>query len=274
MRQANAGSPRQVFGAMLGYYRSNAGLSPEQLGARIFLSGSQIRKIEAGRRTATRSLATACEGIPELGCNGALTELYDQLSEFLKQHAYPGWFEEWPDKETLASRLRTFQPMVVPGLLQTEAYARAILSTKIGMTADELDVTVGARMERQQILTRGKPPEFWGIVDEAVLCRPVGDSEVMRGQMRFLAEAARLPHVVIQVIPLAAGAHEGLRGAGFIVADFDESPAIAYQDTATTGQIVEEAAEVSLLAVTWDTLRLEALPRAASINLIEEAAEQ
>jgi transcriptional regulator with XRE-family HTH domain len=274
MRQTNAGSPRQVFGAMLGYYRSSAGLSPEQLGARIFLSGSQIRKIEAGRRTATRSLATACEGIPELGCNGALTELYDQLSEFLKQHAYPGWFEEWPDKEILASRLRSFEPMLIPGLLQTEAYARAILSTKVGMTAEDLDEAVAARTERQQILTMGKPPEFWGILDEAVLRRPVGTPAVMRGQMRFLAEAARLPHVVIQVIPLTAGAHEGLRGAGFIVADFDDASPIAYQDTATAGQIIDEPSQISSLAVTWDTLRLEALPQAASINLIEEAAEQ
>ena len=84
MKQATAESPRLVFGAMLAYYRSHAGMSPEQLGARVFLSGSQIRKIEAGTRTPTEELARACEGIAELGCNGALTELYDILSEHLK----------------------------------------------------------------------------------------------------------------------------------------------------------------------------------------------
>jgi hypothetical protein len=90
--------------------------------------------------------------------------------------------------------------------------------------------------------------------------------------MAFLATAAERPYVVLQVIPLSAGAHEGMRGGPFVLADFDESPSLGYQDTALTGQIVEDANQVEALATTWDTLRLEALPRSASLDLVEEVA--
>lgn len=128
-------------------------------------------------------------------------------------------------------------------------------------------------MERQRILGREHPPELWVILDEAVLRRPVGGSGVMRDQLTYLTGAARRPSIAIQVIPFGAGAHEGLRGGAFIVADFDDAGTIAYQDAASSGQIIEDAADVDALAVTWDTLRLDALPRAASVSLITSVAE-
>ncbi len=94
----------------------------------------------------------------------------------------------------------------------------------------------------------------------------------MREQLAYLTGAARKPHIVIQVVPFTAGAHEGMRGGAFVIAEFADAASVAYQDAASSGQIIEDAAEVSALAVTWDTLRLEALSRAASISLIEEAA--
>src|SRR5947207_15192041 len=112
---------------MMAKYLIRVDMSTEQLGSRVYLSCSQIRKVEAGTRTPSEDLAKACEAIPELGCNGALTELYEILGEHLKRRAYPGWFAGWPDKEAQARRLRWFEPLVVPGLLQPEAYARSIL---------------------------------------------------------------------------------------------------------------------------------------------------
>jgi hypothetical protein len=164
--------------------------------------------------------------------------------------------------------------VVVPGLLQTEDYARAVLSTRVGATPDEIDEAVAARLARQQVLERDQPPELWAILDEGVLRRPVGAPAVMGGQLTHLAYMARRPHVVVQVVPLAAGAHEGMRGGAFVIAEFDEAATIAYQDTAVSGQIIEDASEAGALAHTWDTLRLEALPRAASLTLIEETATQ
>ena len=274
MKQSAAESPLGVFGAMLAYYRTRAGMTPEQLGARVFVSGSQIRKVEAGTRTPTEDLAKACEGVDELCCNGALTELYEILGEKLKRRAYPGWFAAWPDKEAQARRLRSFELVVVPGLLQAEDYARAVLSTRVGATEDEIDEAVAARLARQKILDREHPPELWAILDEGVLRRPVGGLEVIRGQLVHLAGMARRPHIVVQVVPLAAGAHQGLDGGAFVIADFDDAATIAYQDTAVSGQIIEDASEADALAHTWDTMRLEALPRAASLSLIEETARQ
>jgi Domain of unknown function (DUF5753) len=161
----------------------------------------------------------------------------------------------------------------VSGLLQTEAYARAILSTRMGATREELDDAVAGRVERQRILEREHPPELWVILDEAVLRRPVGGPDVMRDQLACLVEAGQRPNIAIQVIPFGAGAHGGLRGGAFIVADFDGATTIAYQDAASSGQIIEGAAEVDALALTWDTLRLDALPRTASISLITSVAE-
>ncbi|MGA2829215.1 MAG: helix-turn-helix transcriptional regulator [Streptosporangiaceae bacterium] len=268
-----AESPLRVFGAMLRHYRTAAGMTPEELGARVFLSGSQIRKVEDGTRTPTEALAEACEGVPELNCNGAITVLREILKDHLRRRVYPGWFQGWTEHEAHARRLRSFELVVVPGLLQTETYARAVLRTRVGATEEELDETVAARMERQRILDRDHPPELWVLLDEAVLRRPVGGAEVMAKQLEFLAAAARRPHVVLQVIPLSAGAHEGMRGGAFVLADFDDGPTVGYQDTAVAGQIVEDANEVEALAVTWDTLRLEALPRSASLELVEEVAK-
>jgi transcriptional regulator with XRE-family HTH domain len=267
-----AESPLRVFGAMLRHYRTAAGLTPEELGARVYLSASQIRKVEDGTRTPTEALTRACEALPELNCNGALTTLREILKDHLRHRAYPGWFQAWPDHESHARRLRNFELAVVPGLLQTEIYARAIFSTRVGATEEELDEAVAARLERQQILDHEQPPELWVLLDEAVLRRPVGGPEVVAEQLEFLATAARRPHIVIQIIPLAAGAHEGMRGGAFVLADFTESPTLGYQDTAVTGQIVEDENQVEALAVTWDTLRLEALPRSASLQLVEEVA--
>ena len=272
-RDATAESPLRVFGAMLRHYRVAAGLTPEELGARIYLSASQIRKVEEGTRTPTEALTQACEALPELNCNGALTTLREILKDHLRHRAYPGWFQAWPDHESHARRLRNFELVVVPGLLQTEAYARAVLRTRVGATEEEVDEAVAARLERQRILEREHPPQLWVLIDEAVLRRPVGGAQVMAEQLDLLASTARRPNIVIQVIPLAAGAHEGMRGGAFVLADFEDDPSLGYQDTAVSGQIVEDANQVQALTVTWDTLRLEAMPRSASLELVEEVAQ-
>ncbi len=266
----SAMSPLRLFGAELRYYRHRTGMSQEQLAARVYCSADLIAKIEKGQRTASGKLTVALDAVTELRTEEALTRLRDHLKDAFKFRAYPGWFHDWPDKEAAAKTLRSFQPLLVPGLLQTENYARAVLRTRIGATDDEIDELVAGRMERQAILDRDKPPTFWAILDEGVLRRPVGGAPVMREQIRHLIEMAKRPSVVIQVIPAGIGAHEGLRGGAFIIADFDDGPSVAYQDTAARGQILEDADDIAALVVAWDTIRGEALPRSASLALMEE----
>jgi hypothetical protein len=161
---------------------------------------------------------------------------------------------------------------LVPGLLQTPEYAHAVLRTRVGATEDEIDQLVAARMERQTILDRDEPPLLWVMIDEGVMRRPVGGPEVMSHQVEHLVDMAERPSVVIQVIPSRVGAHEGLAGA-FVIADFASSPSIVYLETALTGLVVERPEDVSAVMLRYETLKTEALPRAASLELLREVAK-
>ena len=267
-----AASPLRVFGAMLRRYRVKAGMSQEQLGARVFCSGDLIGKVENGQRVPSEQFAEACDAVPELNTGGVLGELRELLRDYLKQRAYPGWFAGWPEKEAGARTLQWFELVVVPGLLQTQDYARALLANRIGGNPETTDEIVAARMARQSVLARDNPPELWVVIDEAVLHRPVGGPLVMREQLSQLIKSAQRPSIVLQVIPAAVGVHDGLPGAGFIIAAFENAPHVAYQDTAVRGQVIEDSDDIGVLMGTWDRLRAEALPRTASLGLIEEVA--
>jgi transcriptional regulator with XRE-family HTH domain len=270
--ESSEGSPRAVFGAMLRFYRQQAGLSQDTLGAKAHMSGKTISAYENGWRVPTRPATADIDTVPELHTNGALLELWDKLREGMTYQAFPFWFQDWPGKEAQATTLRWFEPLVVPGLLQTEDYARAIFQTRFGLTAEEIEARVEARLKRQQILARDRPPALWVILDEGVLYRPVGGRYVMLEQVKHLIEAARRPTIAIEIIPATVGAHEGLSGS-FILADFDDAPSVGYQDAATGGQFLDDRNEVAALELTWATLRGETLPRKASLAILEEAAK-
>jgi transcriptional regulator with XRE-family HTH domain len=265
-------TPEGVFGKALKFYRERAGLSQTELAALSNYSNTVINKIEKGYRPPAEGFPERMDAIPQLDTHGELTRLWGWLEDSARHRAYPGWFDRWPDFEAQAVTLRWFELITIPGLLQTPDYMRAVLRTRVNTTDDEIDAMVEARMARQAILTKDKPPTLWVVITEAVLRCPVGGTYVMREQLNKLIEAARQPNVVIQVIPTAQGAHEGFRGP-FIIADFKDHPAVAYQDTAVRGMIVDETEDVDSLMVLWDTLRSVALPVAASLELIEEVAK-
>lgn len=269
-----SGHPRQVFGAMLRYYRCKAGMSQEQLGTKAYCSGDTVGKVEMGQRTPSFELAASWDAVPELNTGGALTELRRQLNNILKVRADPGWFQEWFRKESEATSLRWYEPLLIPGLLQTEQYARAVMRTRPGDTDEHIDQMVVARMERQVILAGEKPPMLWVVIDEGVLHRPIGSAEIMRDQLLHVVEMARRPNIVLQVVPAATGAYEGLRGP-FILATFaGGAQDVAYQDGAMFWQFIEDEADLAVVAVTWDAIKSDALPRSASLDLVKEAAQK
>ena len=271
MPRESSRTPRQVFGAMLRYYRERAGLSRTELASQISKSVSLIQAIELGQRVATAEVTDDLERA--LTADGALSHLREEIGDGLGYQPYPSWFEDWVASERQAKKLRWFEPMLMPGLLQTEEYARAIFRARFGMTDDEIDEKVAARLKRQEVLAREQPPALWVIVDEAVLRRPVGGRHVMRDQVGHLIAASRRPHVSIQVISSTVGAHRGLSAGAFIIADFEDAPSVGYQETACQGQFVERREDIETLADCWDTLVREALPWAASQALLEEAAK-
>jgi transcriptional regulator with XRE-family HTH domain len=271
MTRETGRTPRQVFGAMLRYHREQAGLSRADLARQVSKSVSLIQAIELGQRAATPEVTTDLERA--LAADGALTRLREEIGDGLGYQPYPSWFQDWLISEREAKKLRWFEPMLVPGLLQTEAYARAIFRARFGMTTEEIDGSVAARLKRQEILAREQPTILWVIVDEAVLRRPVGGPQVMREQVGHLIDLIQCPCVSIQVIASSVGAHRGLSTGGFAIADFEGAPTVGYQETACQGQFIDRREDVETLVDCWDTLGREALPWAASQALLEDVAK-
>jgi transcriptional regulator with XRE-family HTH domain len=264
-------SPMAFFGAELRRARASAGMSQEQLGRRISFSADLVGKVETSERAATQEFAQRCDEVfPQLdGLFGRLVALARRWNG-----PHPQWFRDWVETEREATSLRWWEPMLVPGLLQTAGYARAILGAGPDTTADMLEELVTARLERQNVLDRAKPPELWVVIDEAVLHRLIGSRKIMYDQLLHLADTSCRPSITVQVVPAEVGAHAGLLGA-FIIADFDDgAPSILYAETAVEAQTIDRSALVSRAALAFDRLRAEALPQGASRDLIGKVAEE
>ena len=258
----------RAFAAELKAQREARGWTQAETADRMGYSQSVVGKLEGC--TVRPSEMHAQKADEAFGLPSTFQRLRESL---LVMPAYPDWFREWPGKEAEATQLRSFEPLIVPGLLQTEAYARALMRTRMGVTEEEFEATVAARLERQAILARDRPPTLWVLLDEGVLHRPVGDAQVMYEQAKHLAATARRPNIVVQLIPRSVGAYEGLRGP-FVLASFDTGPDIVLQDAAVYGSVVESDAGVAAARAAWEAIKSEALSRSASIDLIEKVAEQ
>ena len=171
--------------------------------------------------------------------------------------------------------LRWWEPLLVPGLLQTPEYARALFKAwQTTGDEDEVENLVTARIDRQRIFDRPKPPSFWAVIDEGVLRRRVGGAKVMQDQLVHLAEMTERPAIKVHVIPAEVGVHVGLLGA-FAIAGFEgDAPGVVYFETPDEGQTTKDSATVAKIILTFDTLRSEALPRGASRDLIMKVAEE
>jgi hypothetical protein len=194
------------------------------------------------------------------------------LEDLVTGEVSPEWTGKWLYVEKKADTLLSFEHSIVPGLLQTEDYARAVLQYLHNAPLDVEEV-LRARMERQQrVLGRDDPPTAVFIMDEQALRREVGGPEVMSGQLLHLVELSGRPNVIIQVVPAGAGYHPGLAGA-FMIAKFDGTE-VGFADDTLKGQVIEEHDQVSTLSRAWENIRALALPQAASIELIAKVAEQ
>jgi transcriptional regulator with XRE-family HTH domain len=231
-------SPAQVFGRQLAAWRNRAGLTQEKMAREANISLSYFRKIEAGERTPTEHLAKTADDLCEAAA--ILMALFEQLRPSFRDQTFPTWFDKWPDYEVAAKTLRTFEPLISPGLLQVEPYARAVLSV-------------------------------WAIIDERCLHGCIGGPGIMRAQISHLREMVTRPNIILRVVPLSAGMHRGLNAAGFVIADLLDGRQAAYQDAAVSGQVIESDSDIEGLRLIWDTLMSEALPRTATLEILQEA---
>jgi transcriptional regulator with XRE-family HTH domain len=259
---AETNNPVRYFGRQVRKERLAAGWTLAEFGQRTGYDPAHLGRVENGKRPATKLLAQMCDQVFP-GRAGWFSEFYEESRTWI---ATPPWFRDWVDREQRAMTLRNWYLGVLDGLLQTEDYARAIQSVTPGVTEDEVNARVAARMKRQAILTRDNPPTAWFLVDEASLRRCVGSPQIMAAQMAQLAAFARLPNVTIQVVPMIA--HAGLVG-GFALTE-----SAAYVETAVVGQVFDDPEIFASLLTRFDTLRNEALRASESLALIERMGEE
>jgi hypothetical protein len=205
----------------------------------------------------------------------ALTNAAREAQRWFNPGVLPKSFRPLMALEESAVRHRDWECQHVPGLLQTEDYARAILETNTDASPDEVEHRLHHRMNRQAVLTHDDPIRLWAIIDEDVLHRPVGGTDMMRTQLVRLAAATKRRNVTIQVVPRSVGAHGGMC-AGFMVLDFADgggAPAV-YLETITGGLRTAQSAEVARFDRLWEQLRTLALNPTKSVGLINEAAKE
>jgi transcriptional regulator with XRE-family HTH domain len=249
--------------------REQRGWSQADLADQIPYSLSTISMVEALHRVPTRDLAVNLD--KAFGTPGTFTRLEGRLRDL----PFPASFRPFAAYETEATALYVFEHSLIPGLLQTPDYARAVLATRPNTTEAEIDNLVAARLARQAILTRDDPPAplLWALIDEGVLYRPVAPAEVMYDQLMYLVEMSRRPNVTIQVVPYSAGGHTGLLGA-FTIADLAGLPGTVNVEDITYGRVFEDPATVSRVTLHYKSLQSEALPKGASRELIARVAEE
>jgi transcriptional regulator with XRE-family HTH domain len=273
---AGPGGPtvvRIVLGTQLRRLREAAGVTREQAGDAIRASHAKISRLELGRvgfkERDLEDLLT-CYGVSDAAQRAALLELvkpanargwWQQDGDLL-----PSWFEMYLRLEQEASYIRTFQVQFVPGLLQSEDYARRVILAGHGAESGfEVDRRVRLRMNRKKMLVEPGGPQFWAVIDEAALRRPFGGAEVMRDQLEHILEMSELPNVTVQVLPFSAGSHAAA-GGPFTLLRFAEAdlPDVVYLEQLNSAVYVDKRSDVEDYLGVIEQVSVQAMPPAES----------
>ncbi|WP_129309723.1 helix-turn-helix transcriptional regulator [Streptomyces sp. L2] len=256
-----------VLGRRLLDLRERAGLKREEAARILRVAPATVRRMEMAEvsfKIPYLQLLLKAYGIPD-----DEAELFVQLADEANKPGWwqrfhdilPGWFSMYVSLEGAAALIRSYEPHFVPGLLQTEDYARGVLrSGAVGQTSPEdIERHVALRMQRQDLLTRTDAPRFWAVLDETVLRRPVGGPEVMRAQVDKLLDATRLPNVTLQIAPFASGPHPGTYGP-FVLFRFamSELPDMVYSEYLTGAVYLDARSEVATHLEVMDRMAAQA----------------
>jgi transcriptional regulator with XRE-family HTH domain len=274
---------RMILGRQLQALREKAGMSYEQAAETIYSSWYTIRRMERGegglKPLTVKSLLMAY-GITDVREIDAFLALARDASKPGWWHSYddvlPSWFKIAVGLEEAASLIRAYEPQVIPGLLQTEDYVRAITTASFPDAAgEETERRVALRLARQELLRRPAPPEYWVVMDETVLRRPVGSREVMRGQLSRLIEAAEMPALTIQVIPYSAGWHPALYGMFWVFRFPDqEMPDIVYSEGLTGAYYMNKPAETTAYIEALDRMCAQAASPDQTVTLLRDIMKE
>ncbi|MQY13497.1 hypothetical protein SRB5_36450 [Streptomyces sp. RB5] len=252
------------YGQLLKLLRERAGVTQPQLAEAIGYSYEQVAAVEQGRRPAKAAFTAAAERV--MDANGVL----DALQPAVDQAKLPLFFQNFASIELEAVSRFDFDPVVLPGLLQTEEYARALFVTACPhMDEETVEQRLEARLSRQaQLLGRKPMVDLSFIIGEGVLYCPVGGRDSMRAQLRHLLEIAHLPNVAIQIMPMSHGAHVGLDGP-MVLLETTENRRFAYFESHQASMVISDSKQVGVLGLRYGKLRSEALNVEESARLIE-----
>ncbi|MGW0914944.1 helix-turn-helix domain-containing protein [Streptomyces sp. NPDC002784] len=256
------GSWRAV-GAVVAHYRKKARLTQEQLAERASVSVDTVGSIEQGRMALQPDRAVQLDEL--LGTGGALAVLVDEMPvrEKVVQFA-----QSLVDHEQEAVSVLSYESLAIPGLLQTQDYCRAVFDYRYPAIGNETaEQWVSARMERQLVLQRERPPVCHFILEESILQRPVGGPDVMREQFRQILELTEPIHMSFQIMPTSATPHAGL-GGPLVLLETPEHEPLAYLEVQSASFLVEDPDEVSDYQLKYGMLRSQALSPEESARLV------
>ncbi|MGN5379102.1 helix-turn-helix domain-containing protein [Streptomyces lasalocidi] len=272
---------RRQLGQELRRLRELKGMTAEEVAERLLVSQSKISRLENGRRSISqRDVRDLC-GVYEVEDQ----RIVDSLMEMARDSRQQGWWHTFGDipysvyigLETDAESLRVYEPQLVTGLLQTHAYAEALVQGALPETSPaDIEKRVQVRLRRQERITaEGNPLRLWVVLDEAALRRVVGSRLVMREQLDHLIEMSQLPHVTVQVLPFEVGAHPGLNGQ-YAILEFTDAAdsSVVYLEGVTSDLYLEKAQDVQKYAVMYEHLRAQSLNVEQSRQFIAKVAKE
>jgi transcriptional regulator with XRE-family HTH domain len=263
-------SPLHFFGAEVRRAREAAGMTLAALGALVPCDASTVSRVESGLLAPDESFAVAADrAFPAAG--GWFGRFFAARGNW-DAAPFPPAFRDFVPDEAEATALYVFEHSLIPGLLATGDYSRAVLSRHPNVSDDVVSTRVAARLARQSVLTREDPPLVWAVIDDAALSRCVGGPEVMHDALLHLADVARLPNVTVQVLA-DAGAHVGL-SSPFTIAEISGAAACVNVDDIADGRVIDDAGTVSDVAARFRWLQAEALSPSASLAIIGQRADQ
>ncbi|MET7807260.1 helix-turn-helix domain-containing protein [Micromonospora chersina] len=254
----------ELIRAQLRRLRLKAELSQEEFGKLVHFSGSQVSAVELGQRPLDRFFLKRADEV--LGTGGLLTSLL-KLAE---RDGQPSWFRPWLEAERQAQQLRCYQPSLIPGLLQTEHYARAIIRSDDTLSEDEVEKRLAVRLDRQSILTQSDLTTFVAVIDELVLRRAdEGFRGIMEQQVAHLIECVGRSQVSVHLLPADVSLHIGLAGP-FSLARGSDGGWVGYLENQLGGTVIDKDEDLAVLQSRWESVRSEALSRRQSVELMKE----
>lgn len=258
----------EFFGTELKRRREDAGFTQVELGTRVFVSGGYIGQFEQAVRKPQLDVAQRID--EALQSDGIFERLWRKL---IKDQTYTEYFAHAAELERLATEICEYAPAVVPGLLQTREYARAMFLAGNPLAADEyIEDLIKGRMERTRVLSDATRPVYWVVLHETALRVPVGGPAVMAHQLDHIAAMMRQRKVLLQVLPFSAGAHPAM-GKMMWLMDFEDAPPTVYTEGVFSGSLLDDPALVKRIQASYDHIRAAALSWEASLPVIESAAE-